>query len=74
MDISKLRKEHPKLLNYLQDKGYCYESKRMIKKVLGMLFENEGNYQSYEDFYAKFVSPDGLHSANLKCSKSHLCV
>lgn len=74
MDISKLRKEHPKLLNYLQNKGYCYESKRMIKKVLGMLFENEGNYQSYEDFYAKFVSPDGLHSANLKFKRYRIAV
>ena len=62
MDLSKLRAEYPKLLNYLQVHEYSDSYLLLLKKMLNLLFENEGKFSDYEDFYVKFVSSDGLHS------------
>ena len=64
MDIQKLRTEHPKLLNYLTEKGYSVVYIERIRKMLDLLFSNEGQYDSYEDFYKKFVNAEGLESIN----------
>ena len=64
MDISKLRAEHPKLLDYVEEHGYSYNYLLRLKKMLHLLFEYEGKFTDYEDFYAKFISPEGLHSVN----------
>lgn len=70
MNLSKLRAEHPKLLEYVQGHGYSDQYISRLNKMLGLLFEHEGKFTDYEDFYIKFVSPDGLHSGKAK-SKPH---
>lgn len=62
INLSKLRAEHPKLLDYVQRHGYSDEYILRLNKMLDLLFEHEGEFTDYEDFYIKFVSPDGLHS------------
>lgn len=64
MDIQKLRREHPKLLEYYNDNQYSRTSVRYIKKMLKLLFDNESKYNSYEEFFVKFVSTDGIRSTN----------
>ena len=53
MDIQKLRREHPKLLKYLLEKRYSDGYIRRIEKMLKQLFDNEGNYNNYEEFFEK---------------------
>lgn len=60
MDIKKLREEHPQLLAYLHEKGYHTTYIMRVKRMLNLLFLNEGHYDSYEDFYTKFVCSEGL--------------
>lgn len=51
-------------MEYLQTKGYSSEYIKRIKRMLKLLFEKEGCYASYEEFFEKFVSPEGLQSVN----------
>lgn len=64
MDLSKLRVEHPKLLDYVKAHGYSEEYVLRLDKMLNLLFLHEGEFSDYEDFYVKFVSSEGLHSGN----------
>lgn len=70
MDLSRLRAEHPKLVKYVQGHGYSDEYISRLNKMLDLLYEHEGKFTDYEDFYVKFVSPDGLHSGKAT-SKPH---
>lgn len=64
MDIQKLRREHPKLLKYLAEKRYSDGYIGRIEKMLNLLFENEGNYNNYEEFFERFVFSEGLQSSD----------
>lgn len=64
MNIQKLRREHPKLLKYLIEKRYSDGYIRRIEKMLKLLFDNEGNYNNYEEFFEKFVFLEGLQSSD----------
>lgn len=71
MNISKLRKSHPKLLSYLIEHGYSTQYIRGIKKTLNLLFENENRFQTYAEFYTNCISQEGLCSGkrSLKFSR-----
>ena len=71
MNISKLRKSHPKLLNYLIQHGYSTQYIRGIKKTLNLLYENENRFQTYAEFYTNCISQEGLCSGkrSLKFSR-----
>lgn len=64
MDIQKLRREHPKLLKYLIEKRYSDGYIHRIEKMFKLLFDNEGNYNNYEEFFEKFVFSEGLQSSD----------
>lgn len=64
MDITRLRHEYSKLLEYLQTNGYSKEYILRIKRMLELLFEKEGNYGSYEEFFEKYISSEGLQSSD----------
>lgn len=64
MDITRLRHEYSKLLEYLQTNGYSKEYILRIKRMLELLFEKEGNYRSYEEFFEKYISSEGLQSSD----------
>ena len=51
MDIKKLKQEYPILLDYMQQHGYGKVAIEGIQVRLKELFEQEGHYASYEDFY-----------------------
>lgn len=63
MNISKLKKSHPKLLDYLVQHGYSTQYIRGIKRTLNLLLENENHFQTYAEFYANCISK-GLYSSN----------
>ena len=63
MNITLLKKSHPKLLNYLIQHGYSTQYIRGITKTLNLLFENENRFQTYAEFYANCIS-EGLYSSN----------
>jgi integrase len=60
MNITLLKKSHPKLLNYLIQHGYSTQYIRGITKTLNLLFENENRFQTYAEFYANCIS-EGLY-------------
>lgn len=51
------------LLNYLVQHGYSTQYIRGITKTLNLLFEHEGRFQTYAEFYANCIS-EGLYSSN----------
>ena len=53
MDIRKLKQEYPILLDYMWQQGYGKVAIGGIQARLKELFEQEGNYVSYSDFYEK---------------------
>ena len=74
MDIAKLRQEYSKLLEYLQTKGYSNGYIKRIKKMLKLLFEKEGSYASYEEFFEKFVFPEGLNSVKQSQKQQRIAI
>lgn len=64
MDIQKLRLTHPKLLQYQIDNNFGKVAKQALKTILKRLFEHEGEYSSYEDFFVKFIDPEGLNGGS----------
>lgn len=71
MNITQLKKSHPKLLNYLVQHGYSNQYIRGIKRTLNLLFENENRFQTYAEFYRNCISEEGLYSGkrSLKFSR-----
>ncbi|HBS88278.1 MAG: hypothetical protein A2W91_04265 [Bacteroidetes bacterium GWF2_38_335] len=60
MDIKKLKKTHPQLLEYMKVKGYGRVAIGGVNIMLRRLFDREGKYKSYNDFYKRFISKEGL--------------
>ena len=60
MDIKKLKQEYPILLDYMQQHGYGKVAIEGIQVRLKELFEQEGHYASYEDFYKKLLESKGI--------------
>ncbi len=60
MDIKKLKKTHPQLLEYMKAKGFGKVAIGGVGVMLRRLFDHEGKYTSYYDFYKKFISKEGL--------------
>jgi integrase len=65
MDIKKLKKTHPQLLDYMKAKGFGRGAIGGVSVMLRRLFDHEGKYTSYNDFYKKFISREGLEG-NIK--------
>lgn len=65
MDIKKLKKTHPQLLDYMKANGFGSVAVGGVKVMLRRLFDHERKYTSYNDFYKKFISGEGLEG-NIK--------
>ena len=66
MDIKKLKLSHPHLLEYLAERGYSKSYVDSVNKHLHLLFENEGKYSNYDDFYKKYFSGGKRERVTLK--------
>lgn len=63
MDIKKLKKTHPELLEYMKANGFGSVAIGGVKVMFRRLFGHEGKYTSYNDFYKKFISKVGLEGS-----------
>ncbi|WP_319501817.1 tyrosine-type recombinase/integrase [uncultured Draconibacterium sp.] len=63
MDIKKLKKTHPELLEYMKANGFGSGAIGGVKVMFRRLFDHEGKYTSYNDFYKKFISREGLEGS-----------
>lgn len=63
MDIKKLKKTHPQLLEYMKAHGFGKAVIGGVRVMLKRLFDHEGRYTSYNDFYKKFISKEGLEGS-----------
>jgi integrase len=63
MDIIKLKKTHPQLLEYMKANGFGRVANDGVRVMLRRLFDHEGKYTSYNDFYKKFISKEGLEGS-----------
>jgi len=63
MDIKKLKKTHPQLLEYMKANGYGKVAIGGVKVMLRRMFDHEGKYIFYNDFYKKFISKEGLEGS-----------
>jgi len=66
MDIKKLRISHQKLLDYMEQEHFGKVALCGVRAKLKQLFEKEGQYESYDDFYRKFINPEGLSGTSPK--------
>jgi hypothetical protein len=66
MDIKKLKKMHPELLEYMKANGFGSVAIGGVRVMLRRLFEYEGKYMSYNDFFKKFISREGLEGSTKK--------
>lgn len=58
-----MKKTYPKLLEYMEANGFGKVAIDSVKVRLRLLFEFEGEYESYADFYSKFISREGLEGS-----------
>ncbi|WP_430817907.1 tyrosine-type recombinase/integrase [Carboxylicivirga sp. RSCT41] len=63
MDIKKLKKTHPELLEYMKANGFGSVTIGGVKVMFRRLFDHEGEYTSYNDFYKKFISKEGIEGS-----------
>lgn len=63
MDIKKLKETHPQLLEYMKGNGYGRVAIGGVRRMLRRLFEHQGKYKSYNAFYKKFISKEGLEGS-----------
>ncbi len=63
MDIKKLKKTHPELLEYMKANGFGSVAIGGAKVMFRRLFDHEGKYTSYKEFYKKFISREGLEGS-----------
>jgi len=63
MDIKKLKKTHPELLEYMKANGFGSVAIGGVKVMFRRLFDHEGKYTSYNEFYKKFISREGLEGS-----------
>ena len=64
MDIPRLKKNYQVLIKYMEDAGFGRVAIGSVKVRLRLLFEHEGEYVSYEDFYSRFISSEGITGNN----------
>ncbi len=63
MNIKKLKKTHLQLLEYMKADRFGKVAIGGVKVMLRRLFDHEGKYTSYNDFYKKFISREGLEGS-----------
>ena len=56
MDISKLKRNFPVLIKHMEETGFGRVAICSVKVRLRLLFNHEGEYASYEEFYSRFIS------------------
>lgn len=64
MNIQKLKRTYPVLIQHMEESGFGRVAIGSVKVRLKLLFEHEGEYESYEDFYSHFISDEGLTGNN----------
>lgn len=64
MDIPKLKSTYPVLVKHMEERGYGRVAIISVNVRLRLLFEHEGEYESYEEFYSRFISEDGMGGNN----------
>lgn len=64
MNIANLKKTYPVLIRHMENEGFGKVAIGSVKVRLRLLFEHEGEYVSYEDFYSRFISGEGLTGNN----------
>jgi hypothetical protein len=69
MDIKKLKKTYPNLLEYMETNGFGRVAIDSVNVTFRLLFEHEGEYEFYADFYSKFISKEGLSGNNRRLLK-----
>ena len=60
MDIKKLKQTHSQLLEYMKAEGFGKVDIGGVDVMVRRLFDHEGKYISYNDFYTKFISREVL--------------
>lgn len=63
MDIKKLKQTNSQLLEYMKARGFGKVAIGGVDVMLRRLFDHEGKYKSYNDFYKKFISREGLEGS-----------
>lgn len=62
MDIKKVKKNQNKLIRSMKKIGLQRTRISVMRSLLNSLFDHKGEYDSYLDFYKKFIDPDGFYS------------
>ncbi|NCC88123.1 MAG: hypothetical protein EOM05_09720 [Clostridia bacterium] len=63
MDIKKLKETHPQLLEYMKANGFGKVAIGGVSVMLRRLIDHEGKYKSYNDYYKKFISKEGIEGS-----------
>lgn len=63
MDIKKLKQTHSQLLEYMKAEGFGKVAIGGVDVMLRRLFDHDGKYKSYNDFFKKFISREGLEGS-----------
>lgn len=66
MDIKKVKKNQNKLIRSMKKLGLQRTRISVMRSLLNSLFEHKGEYDSYLDFYKKFIDSDGFYSNKKK--------
>jgi len=74
MDIKKLKKTHPELLEYMKANGFGSVAIGGVRVMFRRLFDHEGKYTSYNEFYKKFISREGLEGSTKRLCYYHTSV
>lgn len=64
MDIPKIKRTYPMLIKHMEESGYGRVAIGSVNVRLRLLFEHEGEYESYEEFYSRFISEEGMGGNN----------
>lgn len=68
MNLDKLRKNYPKLIEYMKSAKMCTTTCNNTEKMIKDILSHKGEFSSYQEYYQKFIDEDGLNakSANMK--------
>ena len=66
MDIPRLQNDFHLLIDFMEKNGFNKSKISVLKVRLRQLFQHQGEYSSYEDFFLKFIAADGLYGTNKK--------
>lgn len=64
MDITKLENSFMDLIAYMKDHGYENWSITRTKSMCLHMIEHKDEYESYLDYFEKFIDSDGYHKVN----------